>query len=321
MKKLIKPVMVYFLKFLARVIAAAFNRTNIGIREVHDVFNKNNFHFLKKNYYLPIPEEADIHYHKESGMAGIDMNDDFQLRFMDEVILKFKNEFNSFPVNRTGEPSQFHLVNGTFMAGDGNAYYSLIRHIKPKTIIEIGSGFSTLLAAHAVGKNIEESPGYECKLVAIEPYPGDFLLNGFKGLSDLKRCKVQEVAMDFFERLSANDILFIDSSHVLRAGGDVWWEYCEILPRLKPGVFVHIHDISLPKPYPQVYYDSYLYWNEQYLLQAFLTGNTRFEVIWAGTYLLNKYPDVVKAAFSPEFELMKDAFPLAEPSSFWMRSK
>ncbi len=204
------------------------------------------------------------------------------------------------------------------MAGDGNAYYAFIRHLKPSTIIEVGSGNSTLLGNHAIEKNIEESPKYECDFIAIEPYPRDCLMN-LSRLTELKKCKVQKVALDYFTQLNSGDILFIDSSHALKAGGDVLFEYCEIIPRLKSGVYIHIHDISLPKPYPPIYYDTHLYWNEQYMLQALMTNNKNLEVVWAGTYLFHKYADKMKEVFSPEYDLMRKAYPSAEPTSFWLR--
>src|SRR5262249_32581609 len=107
-------------------------------------------------------------------------------------------------------------------------------------------------------------------------------------------------------------------THVLRPGGDVQLEYCELLPRLKPGVLVHIHDISLPKPYTDFYFKNHLYWNEQYLLQAFLTYNSRVEVLWPGTYMFMKHPVRLTKVW-PELKATRDKFPLAEPSSFWLR--
>jgi hypothetical protein len=131
--------------------------------------------------------------------------------------------------------------------------------------------------------------------------------------------KVQEIPLEFFADLEGGDILFVDSSHALRSGGDVWWEYCEILPRLKPGVLVHVHDISLPRPYPRVYFEQKLFWTEQYLLQAFLCYNRRFEVVWAGNYFDTRHPGRLQELF-PVFADMKLRFPQSEPSSFWIRS-
>jgi hypothetical protein len=282
------------------------------------IFNRYGFYLLRKHFYLPIPDDDDLKYLRNSELVGIVMNDEFQLSFTHDVILKYKSEFLSFPTQSNGNPCNYYLVNGNFMAGDGNVYYALIRHLKPKSVIEVGSGNSTLLANHAIEKNIEESPEYECKFAAIEPYPRNYLMK-LSRLTELKKCKVQEVALDYFIQLNSGDILFIDSSHALKAGGDVWFEYCEIIPRLKSGVYIHIHDISLPKHYPSVYYDRHLYWNEQYMLQALMTNNEKLEVVWTGTYLFYKYAEKMKEMFSPEYDQMRKVYPLAEPSSFWLR--
>jgi hypothetical protein len=157
-------------------------------------------------------------------------------------------------------------------------------------------------------------------LISIDPFPNKILKKGFPGLSKLIADKVQNVDLKLFASLAAGDILFIDSSHVMRSGGDVQLEYCEILPRMAPGVLVHIHDISLPKPYPRVYFENRLYFNEQYLLQAFLCFNSRFEVIWPGNYMMLKYPKEICNVF-PEYHEMRKSFPMSEPSSFWMRAR
>jgi hypothetical protein len=130
--------------------------------------------------------------------------------------------------------------------------------------------------------------------------------------------KLQEVGLAPFLGLEAGDVLFIDSSHVLREGNDVQFEYLEILPRLAPGVWVHVHDISLPRRYPRVYFEQGLYWNEQYLLQALLAFSTRLRVAWAGNHLLLRHPEEMHRAF-PEIAVMRRHFPLSEPSALWMR--
>jgi hypothetical protein len=206
------------------------------------------------------------------------------------------------------------------MAVDAHVYYSLIRYYKPQRIIEIGAGNSTILAGAACLQNQEET-GEPVHLTAIDPFPYELHAGGkVPGLSRMIKSKVQDVDMKLFTSLVNGDMLFIDSSHVLKSGGDVQREYLEILPRLNPGVFVHIHDISLPRPYPSTYYEQQLYWNEQYLLQAFLAFNSQFEVIWPGSFMMLNYPEKVCAVF-PEFNLMRQQYPNSGPTAFWMRVK
>ena len=142
----------------------------------------------------------------------------------------------------------------------------MIRHLKPKRIIEIGSGFSTLVAVEAIQKN--KSEGYPTTLTCIEPFEFSWL----EELPDVKviRERVENIPIDYFSALEAGDILFIDSSHIIRPGNDVLFEYLHILQALQKGVMVHIHDIFSPKHYPRAWMvEQQLFWNEQYLLEAF----------------------------------------------------
>jgi len=289
----------------------------------HEAFYRQGFHLLAKHFYLPVPDDTDAlddFWSKPSEMAGIDMNEAAGIEVMETIAPCYMPEFRAmFPVDGPLEPPGFYLINGGYMAVDAHVYYCMIRHFKPRRIVEIGNGNSTLLAIAASNKN-EEETGQRPKLTSIDPYPWPMFKQGYEGLDDLIVKRVQDVPVAFFEKLEEGDILFIDSSHVIRSGNDVHYEFLEILPKLQPGVLVHVHDISLPKPYPKVYFDNRLYWNEQYLLQAFLAFNDHFEVIWPGNYLMLKYPERMLAVF-PEFKRMRQDYPMSEPSAFWMRVK
>src|SRR4029077_19197551 len=122
-------------------------------------------------------------------------------------------------------------------------------------------------------------------LMCIEPFPQKFLRAGFPGLQSLMERKVQDVDLNFFSQLQSGDILFIDSSHTVKIGGDVNYLFLEVLPRLNPGVIVHVHDIFLPFDYRRDWVmDELRFWTEQYLLQAFLMFNSDFEVLMANHY-------------------------------------
>jgi hypothetical protein len=287
----------------------------------HKIFAKHGYHLLRQHYYLPIPDERDLAdplVKEPSALVGLDLNEVGALRLLKDVVAGYMPEFRqSFPVHAPSDGRGFFLVNGGYMAGDAHVYYGLIRHNRPGRIVEIGGGSSSLLAAAACLRNQQEY-GVKPHLTVVEPYPNEQLRAGVPGLDRLIADRVQAVDKDLFTSLQAGDICFIDSTHVLRPGGDVQFEYCEILPRLAPGVLVHIHDISLPKPYFSLYFQNHLYWNEQYVLQAFLTFNSRFEVLWPGTYMYMKYPEELLRAF-PEIKDMREKYPLAEPSSFWMK--
>ena len=288
--------------------------------KAYEIFSESGFHLLRKHFYLPIPEDRDLagFWQTNTEMVGVDTNDGYALELLENVFPIYNDEFRkTFRLRPVNDSSGFHLLNGSFMAIDAQVYYAFIRNFRPRRIIEIGAGHSTLVAAQAGAQN-QQTDSVAPDLTAIDPYPPAFLKAGVPGCSRLIENKIQNVSMSEFASLKAGDILFIDSTHVLREGGDVQLEYCEILPRLAPGVLVHIHDISLPKPYPRVYFEQRRYWNEQSMLQAFLAFNSRFEVIWPGNYMLLKYPEKVCGVF-PEYHEMRKAFPSSEPSSFWIR--
>lgn len=279
---------------------------------------KHGVHVMPRHYYSPIPDAADFpqdFWDAQSEMPGVTIDEARAIEIMTGIVPRRAGEMRKlFPIERTGD-APFWLINGVYMAVDAHVYWSLIRETKPARIVEIGSGMSTQLAAAACAANAAE--GASTKLVSIEPYPSNALQAlAASGKVELIARKVQDVPLDFFAGLGPRDILFIDSSHVLREGNDVQYEYLEILPRLKKGVLVHIHDISLPRRYPRVYFDNGTYWNEQYLLQAYLCGNPGTRVVWPGNWMMLRHRDGMLAAF-PEIEIMRRHYPSSEPSAFW----
>ena len=262
-------------------------------------------HLTPNHFYYPIPDTRLLSqsklWERESELPGIDMNLSTQLHFLREVFPQLTQEYNAIPKSKTPDlkPYEFHFRNNIFDEIDPYVYYGMIRHFQPKTVLEVGSGWSTRLAARAAQKN------GNTRLVSIEPYPDPLLKAGFPGLHSLIEQKVEEVELSVFQQLGENDILFIDTSHVVRTGGDVNYLYLEVLPRLQKGVVVHIHDIFFPEEYPRWWItERFLFWNEQYLLQAFLAFNSAFKVQFANNYMRLKYLEEVKKAFpdSPSYE-------------------
>jgi Predicted O-methyltransferase len=245
-------------------------------------------------------------------LPAIDFNDKEQLKTLslfhyNEEILQF-----SSGEQKESDDLSYYFNYGSFMSGDAEYLYNMVRHFKPSRIIEIGSGASTLISVRAQKKNQEENADFTYKITCIEPYEWPQLnkLN-----IDIIRKKVEDMDIAFFESLEANDILFIDSSHIIRPQGDVLFEYLEILPRLKPGVIVHIHDIFTPKDYLDewVYGKEHRLWNEQYLLEAFLSFNKDFRIIGATNYLSHHY----RKEFSEKCPVYAKEEG-REPGSFWM---
>ena len=257
--------------------------------------------------------EKNVAWGKELQLAGIEMNEQSQLHLLEEVFTQYKSEFN-FAINKTENPHEFYLNNPGFGLEDTSVLHCMIRHFKPKTIIEIGAGYSTFVSARACLMN--QKRGCLGRLMSIEPYPREVHKKGFPGLDRLIIQKAEEVETNFFEQLEENDILFIDSSHVVRIGNDVNFLYLEVLPRLKKGVVVHIHDIFFPYQYPKKWVvDNLVFYTEQYLLQAFLCLNRAYEVVFGNYYMLSKYSDKMHAVFArPQGYRQRNI-----PNSFWIR--
>ncbi len=264
---------------------------------------------IRNHYYEPQFDFREINhaFSEERSLPGINWNIQHQLEFLKK--LKYSVELENIPTKKTDD-SHFYLNNSVFESGDAEYWYQLIRLKKPRKIYEVGSGNSTLMAIDAIRKNMEEDTDYKCKHVCIEPYEISWLE---KTEVNVIRKKLEDIEISFFTELGEGDILFIDSSHIIRPEGDVLFEYLQILPALNKGVIVHVHDIFSPRNYlNEMLRDDVRFWNEQYLLEAFLTHNASWEIIGALNYLHhNYYEDLIKVC--PFLTLDR------EPGSFYLQ--
>ena len=287
-------------------------------RRLFEFWQKLGVNVTKKHFYSPIPDTRELKnkvdlWTKKSELPGIDINLEGQMNFLEKIFPLYKNEFN-FPINKTKIPHEYYLNNAAFGLEDATVLHCMIRHFQPRTIIEIGSGYSTCVSARACLMNRRER--HRCKLTSIDPYPRRTHREGFDGLDAHIAKKIEDVEADFFEKLEENDILFIDSSHIVRTGGDVIFLFLEILARLKKGVVVHIHDIFLPFEYPRKWViDNQTFLSEQYLLQAFLCFNKSFEVLFGNHFIKTTYPEKARSLFVPPKAYSERLF----YTSFWIR--
>jgi len=283
------------------------------------LFERLGFHVTTNHFNQPIPDTRtlkDSLWTKRSELVGIEMKEEAQLALLDEFAARFKDEYSRFPRDPVAGAAGYYVDNHIFESVDGEILYCMVRHLKPRRIVEIGSGFSTMLSAQAILKNQMEDPGYACELIAIDPYPNPMLKAGFPGLSRVIKDEVQDLPLELFTSLGRNDILFIDSSHILRIGSDVQYEYLEVVPRLAPGVTVHFHDIFLPSEYPRdIIFKGFQFPNEQYLVQAFLAFNSAFEILWAGSFMHLTQPDALESAFASYSRATR------WPGSLWVRRR
>jgi Methyltransferase domain len=236
-------------------------------------------HILYAHFYSALPILSQLPqdiWDKRHG-AGIDWNEKAGMSLMQELS-KYYGEYERILDSHEFDDS------GQYGWLDAALYYCMIRNFKPKHIIEVGAGDSTKLASLAACKN------GVVDLESIDPFASENLSE----ISKLIKKPVQEIPISQFKVLQRNDILFIDSTHVCKIGSDVNYLFLDVLPNLNPGVLVHIHDIALPLEFPENWVIGlHRFWNEQYLLHAFLIGNCDFEVLFGIQYMLLYHRDVM----------------------------
>lgn len=319
----IKKMVIFSLKIIQYVFSPFFILILL-ILKLMRLAGYDNFKFTSKMFFLigvlPI---ADYYYdpfskikiknykNTERDISSIDFNIKFQLDFFKNF--SYQKELKEIPYNKT-ENKQFYYNNPNFTAGDAEYYYSLIRFVKPKNIIEIGAGFSTLVAIESIKMNKCEDTNYNCKLTCIEPYEFKWLKN--KEVNFIENI-VENIDINLFRSLNYNDILFIDSSHIIKPDGDLLFIFMNILPILNSGVYIHFHDIFTPRDYPDFWVkDKILLWNEQYLLESFLSYNNKYQVTCSLNFLKNNYWQNIKNYFP-----ILSEHPDTEPGSFWILKK
>jgi len=258
-----------------------------------EISDRWGYHIRPIHYYEPIPDFRSItseQLERRREFRSIDCGWDAQLQLLRDLSA-FRIEF---------EAADFK--NDYFNGLDAAVFYSLIRHLRPRRVIEIGSGYSTRFAHKALTRNADGG-----RLTCIEPHPEE-RLNGLRLSVEVIQKRVEEIDVDFFSCLQANDILFIDSSHTVKFGSDVCYEFLEVLPTLRPGVWVHVHDIFFPHDYPAEWLlKRRLALNEQYLLEAFLSFNREFQVALANHWLTLDHSSAARELWDGD----------AVSSSFW----
>jgi predicted O-methyltransferase YrrM len=266
------------------------------------------------HFYSPIADlnavkqdEARIFNLDRRALPGIDLNERDQLALLRELLAYFDEmPFADLPKDNL----RYGFVNPSYSYSDGIFLYSMIRHYKPKRIIEVGSGHSSCLMLDV--NDLFFGGAIKCEF--IDPYP-QLLLSLLKR-GDVNRIthtphRLQDVGLETFAALAENDILFIDSTHVAKVGSDVNYLFFEVLPALKVGVMVHIHDIFYPFEYPKSWVYEGRSWSEAYLLRAFLEYNERFRIILCNTFL---------EQFHHEFFVQNMPLCLKNPGgSIWLR--
>lgn len=310
-----------YLYFLKRLVFA-----------IHKLLLKLGIQMIPAGYYSPVPNLMELKksrnlWAKKSELPGVFIDLEDQIKNLKNITSKYCNEWKDNKIYEEG-------VRGGFGPGFGyieaQALHSVVRYYKPRRIVEVGSGVSTYCSFSALQMNKDE--GRKVKITAIEPYPYQALkrLIEENNNMELVNNKVQEVPLEFFETLDGNDLLFIDSSHTVKIGSDVNYLILEVLPRLKSGVLVHFHDISLPYDYQKNTLQTYYHRSETSLLRAFLIHNRTVEILFCMSMLHHCCQEELKQIFpdyNPENLVngLNDSFKPSKdehfPSSIYIKIK
>lgn len=282
----------------------------------YDVLPRGLFDVVRHDYYSPIPDLSRLPenvWERRSDLCGVDLDPDAGIEFLERELAPFVDEMG-FQTEDPGESGVFFLRNAAFESVDAELLYGMIRALRPNSVIELGSGYTTLLLNMAVKRNAEE--GVPTKHVAYDPFPREHVLG--KSVPEptrLEAISATDVPLEVFTHLEAGDVLFVDTTHTVKLASDVNYILLDVLPRLKAGVLVHFHDIFLPWEYPRAWFEEMRYfWTEQYLLQAFLTFNNAFEILVPAHAIARQHPDRL-ARLIPSFRAG------VSPGSFWLRRR
>lgn len=276
--------------------------------------------FPNGHFYSPVPNVTELESRAPSlfapreAMPGIDL-DPAGHEALIAAAMPLAREFDP-PTTADGgelEATRYFSGNSQFAGLDALALFALLRHWRPRRIVEVGSGFSTLLIAEVNRRFLGGSVHVTC----IEPYPRPFLRAGLPGVATVRVEAVQDTPMALFAALEAGDVLFIDSSHVAKTGSDVVHLLLDVVPTLAPGVRVHVHDVFLPDDYPSAWsIAENRSWNEQYLLRALLTDSPRYHVLFAAHHAARTHHGALRQALG-----LAEGAPLPSGGSFWFERR
>jgi hypothetical protein len=314
-------------RFLPNVLVAWLDRLVFAVRRariraVHRAAGALGYNIVKRaDYYSTLPVLADLErtrgrWDRPSALAGLSVDVAAMRDRLYTLADRWEDDFRATVGAHTDNEMQG--FGPGYPAFDARTLYYMLREHKPARLLEVGSGLSTYYATLAARRNADD--GAPLKITCVEPYPYEALttLPGF----ELVQREVQDVALDEFSSLEAGDVLFIDSSHALKIDSDVAYLFLEVLPRIAPGVFVHVHDVPFPynTPYPA---DFWLfgerwpvYWNEAMVVQTFLAFNSAFDIVLSTPLLRHHDEAVLTSRFADYMPVANDVNP---PSSLWLR--
>jgi predicted O-methyltransferase YrrM len=245
--------------------------------------------FPAGHFYSPVPARADVLSRIDAlpvgEVPGVALNTEQQ----GALLRAFERLYSELPfTEERRQELRYYFNQDYFCYADAIFLYSFLRHFQPRRILEVGSGFSSAVMLDTIDRFFVEAP----EITLVEPYPDR--LRTLLRSDDWPRVtliedKVQQVPLSRFDSLGAGDLLFIDSSHVLKCGSDLQFLMFDVLPRLRTGVFVHFHDVFDGFEYPREWLMDGVYWNEDYMLRAFLSYNPAWKITLFGSHAVRVY--------------------------------
>jgi predicted O-methyltransferase YrrM len=288
------------------------NRERLKLRAqklVRHIARRVGLDVVRSDFNSPIVDTRTLPpeiWEQPASLHGIELELERQLDVIEGPLLPFIADLD-LPLHPRKDPSELHLDNPWYGPMDAHVLYAMLRNSPPRRVLELGSGFSTLIIDHALQAN---SCAVESAHEVVDPFPSP-LLSVLEGRVRVRQESAAVLDLSVFAELKAGDLLFVDTSHSVRPGGEVVRLVLRILPTLAPGVVVHFHDIFVPFEYPRVFYDAFdVHWQEQYLLEAFLAYNDRFKVLVSNHALWRLHQERVRRIFPGLREGM-------QPSAFW----
>lgn len=279
------------------------NKRRVFLR-LHRLAIRFGYYILPVHYHVPVPNIIELErtrdvWARKSELPGLLVDLDEQASTLRAICLPYQEEYAGNVVYQEAVRNHFGPGYGYIEA---QALHAVVRHYKPRRVIEVGSGVSTYCMWKACEMNCDETRE-RTTITCIEPYPSARL----RALSQIELIpkQVQTVALQVFGELDRNDLLFIDSSHTVKPGSDVNYLILEVLPRLRPGVIVHFHDIYWPYDYQRDLCRTYFHWTESSLLRAFLIFNPRVRILACLSHLHYERQNILKEVF-PEYDPQDD---------------
>lgn len=266
-----------------------------ALRRYFNPVRKNPFlRYEPGHFYSPLPCLAFVNEHRArlfdrrtAAIPGIDNHTDEQLALVDE----FSRFYAEVPFQmRKTNGLRYYFQNEYFGFADAVILYSMLRYYQPRRVIEVGSGFSSAVMLDTNERYLSAS----VRLTFIDPFPERLkalITKEDEVRNRIIAAPVQDVSLDVFRDLEANDMLIIDSSHIAKIGSDVVHLLTEVLPVLAKGVIIHFHDVFWPFEYPEEWIRQGRAWNEAYVLKAFLQFNTTFRILLHNSFLFIHYPE------------------------------